>query len=81
MGNQGIFPTQGSNPGLLHWRGILYQLSHKGSPLTQNNMSKFSSFVRKILLLLPFHWSFLHLRSPSDKGMRSEQFKIIAMGS
>ena len=26
---QGIFPTQGSNPGLLHCRWILYQLSHK----------------------------------------------------
>ena len=29
---QGIFPTQRSNPGLLHCRQILYQLSHKGSP-------------------------------------------------
>ena len=29
---QGIFPTQGSNPGLPHCRLILYQLSHKGSP-------------------------------------------------
>ena len=29
---QGIFPTQGSNPGLLHCRWILYQLSHRGSP-------------------------------------------------
>ena len=29
---QGIFPTQRSNPGLLHCRWILYQLSHKGSP-------------------------------------------------
>ena len=29
---QGIFPTQGSNPGLAHRRWILYQLSHKGSP-------------------------------------------------
>ena len=29
---QGIFPTQGLNPDLLHWRWILYQLSHKGSP-------------------------------------------------
>ena len=28
---QGIFPTQGSNPGLLHCRWILYQLSHEGS--------------------------------------------------
>ena len=26
---QGIFPTQGSNPGLLHCRWILYQLSHR----------------------------------------------------
>ena len=27
---QGIFPTQGLNPGLPHCRRILYQLSHKG---------------------------------------------------
>ena len=29
---QGIFPTQGLNPGLPHGRRILYQLSRKGSP-------------------------------------------------
>ena len=29
---QGIFPTQGLNPGLPHCWQILYQLSHKGSP-------------------------------------------------
>ena len=29
---QGIFLTQGSNPGLPHCRQILYQLSHQGSP-------------------------------------------------
>ena len=29
---QGIFLTQGSNPGLLHCRRILYQLSYQGSP-------------------------------------------------
>ena len=29
---QGIFPTQGLNPGLPHCRHIVYQLSHKGSP-------------------------------------------------
>ena len=29
---QGILLTQRSNPGLLHCRWILYQLSHKGSP-------------------------------------------------
>ena len=30
---QGIFLTQESNPGLLHCRQVLYQLSHKGSPV------------------------------------------------
>ena len=29
---QGIFPIQESNPGLLHCRQILYQLSYQGSP-------------------------------------------------
>ena len=29
---QGIFPTQGLNPGLPHCWQILYQLTHKGSP-------------------------------------------------
>ena len=30
-----IFPTQGSNPGLLHCKQILYHLSHQGSPLLE----------------------------------------------
>ena len=29
---QGIFPTQGLNPGLSHCRQMLYHLSHQGSP-------------------------------------------------
>ena len=29
---QGIFPTQGSNPGLLNCRWVLYQLNQEGSP-------------------------------------------------
>ena len=33
---QGIFPAQGSNPGLPHCRQILYQLSHQGSPQRNN---------------------------------------------
>ena len=35
--SQGIFATEGSNPGLLHRRQTLYQLSHKGS-LATNHM-------------------------------------------
>ena len=30
---QGIFPTHGLNPGLLHCRWILYHLSHQRSPI------------------------------------------------
>ena len=33
---QGIFPTQGSNPGLPHCRLILYCLSYQGSPEEAN---------------------------------------------
>ena len=29
---QGIFPTQGSNPGLPHCRQMLYRLSHQDFP-------------------------------------------------
>ena len=34
--SRGIFPTQGLNPGLVHCRWILSQLSHKGSPRILN---------------------------------------------
>ena len=33
---QGVFPTQGSNPDLLHCRQILYQLIYQGSPCFVN---------------------------------------------
>ena len=32
---QGIFLTQGSNPGLLHCRQTLYPLSHQGSKVSK----------------------------------------------
>ena len=32
LSSRGIFPTQGSNPGLLHCRCFLYHLSHWGRP-------------------------------------------------
>ena len=37
---QGIFPTQGSNPGLLHHRWILYCLSHQGSLYYLHSLQK-----------------------------------------
>ena len=40
---QGIFPTQESNPGLLHCRQILYQLSYEKSPelLTKETINNY----------------------------------------
>ena len=38
---QGIFPIQGSNPGLPHYRRILYCLSQQGSPSTYKKNNKF----------------------------------------
>ena len=35
---QRIFPAQGSEPGLPHCRWILYQLSHKGSPVLNRTL-------------------------------------------
>ena len=44
---QGIFPTQGLNPGLLHCRRILYQLNHEGSsPIHSRTIKKSSSRPR-----------------------------------
>ena len=39
---QGIFPTQGSNPGLQHYRWILYHLSHQGNPVGQETNAQLS---------------------------------------
>ena len=44
--SQGIFPTQGSNPGLPHCRWILYQLSPQGSPKCMGLGQKFSLTIR-----------------------------------
>ena len=46
---QGIFPTQGLNPGLPHCRQILYHLSHQGSPI---RLSRWYS-----------HWSQSHVEN------------------
>ena len=46
---QGIFPTQGSNPGFPHCRQILYHLSHQGSRLVTS--VQFSSVTRLCLTL------------------------------
>ena len=55
---QAIFPTQGSNLGLLHFRRILYQLDHQGS----EERVQFSSVAQSCLTLCdPMNRSILGL--------------------
>ena len=57
---QGIFSTQGSNPGLLHCRWILYQLSHQGSPEILKWVVL--SLLQGIFLTQESNWGLLHCR-------------------
>ena len=48
---QGIFPTQGLIPDLPHCRQVLYQLSHKESPLIVMSFIKIYIYI----YIVPFH--------------------------
>ena len=51
---QGIFPTQGLNPGLPCCRRILYQLSHKGSPrILENSQAWFPLELTGLISFYP----------------------------
>ena len=54
----GIFPTQGSNPGLPHCRQILYLLRHHGSPRILEWVAY--SFLWGIFPPQESHWGLLH---------------------
>ena len=80
---QGIFPTQGSNPGLPHCRRILYCLSHQGSPGKTIALTIWT-FVDKVTSLLfttlsGFATTFLPLiswlQSPSTVILEPEKRK------
>ena len=45
---QGVFPTQGSNPGLLHCRPILDQLNFQGNPLEKEKATHSSILAWRI---------------------------------
>ena len=58
---QGLFPTQGSNPGLLHCRQILCHLTHPGSRCHGPSTPKQPAETR--ILMQPIHFFFLALFS------------------
>ena len=66
---QGIFPTQGLNPGLPHCRQILYCLSHQGSPPRQKS--------ERVLSNAPLKWSNLVSCSLSQRRVQSNTTKRV----
>ena len=76
---QQIFPTQGSNPGLPHYRQSLYHLSHQGNPrilewvaypfsrgTSQPKNWTRVSYCRRILYQLSYQWVSQTLQSPVE---------------
>ena len=63
---QGIFPVQGSNPDLLHFRRILYQLSRQGSPC-----SHIPTYILYLHQYIPFYTPLLS--SLSDQHLLNFQ--------
>ena len=85
---QEIFPTQGSNLGLLHYRQILYHLNHQGSPVCHIQHTIFRYIMKKIIPCIvtvnrlvsnfpPFHSPFIHkcLLTTYNEGQINKQSK------
>ena len=74
---QGIFPAQGLNPRLPHYRWFLYRLSHQGNPIT--TLSKTKRFVHRksganyylSIIFLIIQQEPYRMKSPSQIGHSS----------
>ena len=66
---QRIFPSQGSNPGLLHCRQMLYRLSYEGSPLTRKHVCKIHrKFISRLILSIFISiYTFMNSQKSSKK--------------
>ena len=85
---QGIFPTQGSNPGFPHCRQILYQLSHKGSFIFYKFVNWLSEKKKSVQFKFHIHAKSLQLcltlcnpmdRSPPGSSVHGRIFQARIM--
>ena len=67
---QGTFPAQGSNPGLLHCRRILYQLSHKGSPKYIAALNEYSSIQ---WIVIKLKWARIRYLWDGERNLRQTE--------
>ena len=70
---QGIFPTQGLNPGLPHCRWNLYQLSHKGSPYLGRSPLYFYGCQSLTKVWSDKHTYVREVSEPTKKGSSPEK--------
>ena len=79
---QGIFPTQGSNPCLLHWQADPLPLSHQGSPVCLSVIFIWASLVAQLVKNLPAIWETcirsLGWEDPLEKG-KATRSSILAL--
>ena len=61
-----VFPTQGSNPGLLHCRQTLYHLSHQGSPIKWIHMKTNKNFCLPSFGILKYFSVFFSVFQPAQ---------------
>ena len=76
---QGIFTTQRSNPGLPHYRWILYHLSRQGSPNYGLISSVLNNFSRVHLFVTPWteaHQAPLFMRSSRQEYLSGLPFPL-----
>ena len=69
---QGIFPTQGSNLGFLHFRQIRYHLSHQESPMCCIVLVIILPLLAKALNPLDLSYSLVSILRPHLPGLSTE---------
>ena len=83
---QGVFPTQGSNPGLLHCRQILYLLCYEGSKKLNKDLNDSDNHDGLITHLEPdilecqVKWGLENItmnKASGGDGIPAEQFQIL----
>ena len=79
---QGMFLTQGSNPGLPHCRQILYPLSHQGSPHRWDMAKKWKKIIEnRIQRKTNAVWSHLYVESLKKNNNSEKEVRLVVARS